>query len=344
MARVGRAVLIAAIASVALPAEKPQGSSVASVIALVRKSIQRHESDNKLAHELQKTYLAQALDDHTIEELESEGAGPKTVEGLLDLRDASAGLPGPEALPDFPAPPLPLRQEQDEILKSASAHALSYSAGLPDFICTEMVRRYEDVGGSGKWKPRDMLKVKLTYFGHREDYQLVSINDRPTHRSYESVGGAVSEGEFGTDLLTLFLPQSHTEIRWDHWTHLRKHVAHVFFYRIDRSHSRYQIEFGMGGRHSAATVGEHGYFYVDRESAQVLRITRTADIAPDFPVRRAVTLLDYDFTDVAGRRFLLPLRADIRMATDYILTRNHLEFTAYRKFEGESKITFDQAK
>ena len=40
----------------------------------------------------------------------------------------------------------------------------------------------------------------------------------------------------------------------------------------------------------------------------------------------------------------LPLHAEIRMATDYILTRNVIDFTAYRKFEGESKITFDQAK
>ena len=47
---------------------------------------------------------------------------------------------------------------------------------------------------------------------------------------------------------------------------------------------------------------------------------------------------------MAGRQFLVPLHAEIRMSTDYIFTRNLLDFTAYRKFSGESTITFDQAK
>jgi hypothetical protein len=189
--------------------------------------------------------------------------------------------------------------------------------------------------------------VKLTYFGHREDYQLVAINNHPTSRAYdyESVGGAITEGEFGTALVTLFLPQSKTAIRWDHWTRLRRHPAHVFFYRIATANAMARIEFGYKGGRTASTVtGEHGFFYIDRDSQQVLRINRTNDLPPDFPVRKASTLLDYDFVTVGGRRFLLPLRAETRMSTDYILTRNQIEFTDYRKFEGESKITFDQAK
>lgn len=320
---------------------------MATLIAVVRRAIAHKDSDSKLAHDIHKMRLGQRLDDHVIEELESEGAGPKAVAELLDLRDVSADLPKPGALPDFSAPPVPLRPEQDHILQSAAANAASYSAGLPDFICTEIVRRYEDLGGSGKWKPRDVLQVKLTYFGHREEYKLVAINNHPTTRDYDflSVGGALSEGEFGTDLVALFLPESKTQIRWDHWTHLRRHVAHVFFFRILQANSQYRMEFGQGGgpRVSAIT-GAHGYFYVDRDTGEVLRINRTADMPSDFPVRKATTLLDYDYTNVAGRQYLLPLHAEIRMATDYVLTRNLLEFTGYRKFTGESTITFDQEK
>jgi len=312
---------------------------------VVRKAVTHHDSDNKLARELQKLVLAESLNDHVIEELESQGAGPKSVAVMLDLRDASEGLPAPTALPEFAEPPLPLRAEQDAILKSAAEHAGSYSAGLPDFICTEMVRRFDDVGGTGKWKARDVLTVKLTFFSRRENYELVAINNRPTHRNYEAIGGAVSEGEFGSDLVTLFDPQSRTYLRWDHWTHLRKHVAHVFYYRIDRANARYRLEFGMGDSpHVATTVGEHGYVYVDRDTGEVLRLNRSADIPTSFPVRRATTLLDYDYAAVAGRQYLVPLRAEIRMATDYILTRNQIEFTGYRKFSGESTITFDSAK
>lgn len=343
MARSGKLLLMAVAGAAVLAAQAE--SSIATLIDVVGKAVAHHDSDNKLAGKLHKLVLAESLDDHVIEELESEGAGPKSVAEMLDLRDASAGLPAPAALPEFPEPPLPMRPEQDAILKAAAEHAASYSAGLPDFICTEMVRRFDDIGGTGKWKARDVLTVKLTFFGHREDYQLAAINGRPTHRSYESVGGAVSEGEFGSDLVTIFSPQSKTYLRWDHWTHLRKHVAHVFYYRIDRANARYRIEFGMGdGPHSVATVGEHGYLYIDRNTGEVLRLNRSADLPADFPVRKAMTLLDYDYAAVAGRQYLLPLRAEIRMVTDYVLTRNELEFTGYRKFSGESTITFDQGK
>jgi hypothetical protein len=343
-----KALLITAAAALAaLPAAQPQGSSVAALIDLVRKAIQKNESDNKLAGELRKIWLAQSLDDRTVEELESEGAGPKSVAEMLELKDLSVNLPAPVALPEFASPPLPLRAEQDEILKNAADHADAYSSSLPDFICTEVIHRYEDLGGTGKWKLKDVLKVKLTYFERREDYELVAVNNHPTGRRYdfESVGGAVSEGEFGTDLSNIFLPQSQTRIRWDHWTHLRRHAAHVFFYRISLANARARIEFGYkGSRIESTRTGEHGFFYVDRDTNQVLRISRTNDLPPDFPVRKATMLLDYDFVSVGGRQYLLPLRADMRMATDYILTRNQIEFTEYRKFEGESKITFDQAK
>ena len=41
-----------------------------------------------------------------------------------------------------------------------------------------------------------------------------------------------------------------------------------------------------------------------------------------------------------GRQFLLPLRAQIRMATADLRTRNDVEFHSYRKFAAETSITF----
>jgi len=52
-------------------------------------------------------------------------------------------------------------------------------------------------------------------------------------------------------------------------------------------------------------------------------------------------LLDYEFMNVGARQFLLPLRADVRMGTAGLLTRNEMEFHSYRKFSSEATITFD---
>jgi hypothetical protein len=345
--RSAAASILAALALAGLSLAQPQGSSVAALIAVVRKGIQHREKDSKLARDVHKVKLGQRLDDRVIEELESDGAGPETVAELAELRDLTAGLPAPTALPDFPSPPLPLRQEQDEILHSAGTRALSYTIGLPDFICTEVIHRFEDLGGSGKWKLKDILQLKLTYFEHQEKYQLLMVNRHPAPAgfNYESLGGAMSEGEFGSTLISLFQPRSKTEIRWDHWTRLRGHVAHVFFFRIRPENSQYRMDFGTTRTPRVSTTpGQHGFLYVDRESGQVLRINRAADLPHDFPVHAATTQLDYDFSTVAGKPFLLPLRADVRTTTDLVLIRNQIDFTEYRKFSGESTITFEEAK
>jgi len=324
---------------------QPRESSVATVVSMVRTAIQHKQADDRLARDLRKLQLAQSLDDHTIEELESEGAGPKTVSELLTLRDLSEGLPAPRALPDFPAPPVPLRPEQDQVLAAARDHALNYTQGLPDFICSQTVRRYEDFENRGAWKLKDVLTVRLSYYERHEDYKLVAVNNRATSRSFESVGGAVSEGEFGSVLGAIFDARSATEFRWDHWTRLRRQVAHVFYYRILTANSTYKVIFSLVGHPTAETVaGEHGFIYLDRDTGEVLRISRQAELPKNFPVVRASTLLDYDFVDVAGRRFLLPLHADVRMYSDYVLSRNDVEFTGYRKFSGESTITFETEK
>lgn len=340
MTRFAVALLVAGLCRGAQPPE----SSVATVVAMVRTAIRQKQADSRLARDLHKVRLGQSLDDHTIEELESEGAGPKAVTELLTLRDLSEGLPAPTALPDFPAPPLPLRAEQDQALAAAREHALNYTRLLPDFICSQTVRRYEDFENRGSWKLKDVLTVRLTYFEQREDYKLVAVNNRATTRDFESVGGAVSEGEFGSVLASIFDPRSGAQFRWDHWTHLRHRVASVFYYRILKEHSAYSVVFGLGSRRYETVAGEHGFVYVDRDSGEVLRISRRAELPKGFPVVRASTLLDYDFVDVAGRRFLLPLHADVRMYSDYVLSRNEVEFSGYRKFSGESTITFEGEK
>ena len=90
------------------------------------------------------------------------------------------------------------------LLEQAREAALRYSDSLPDFICTEVVRRTQDPQGNGRWRSLDTLTVKLSYFGHREDYKLMQINARPTMLDFLHVGGSLSTGEFGTRLYSVF--------------------------------------------------------------------------------------------------------------------------------------------
>lgn len=328
-------------AAAALWAAQPVGS-VNEVIALVRAQIAQKRPDAQVAKEVRKIKLAERLDDQTIEELESEGAGPKTVEELVWQRDQTVALPEPSAALPFKHGPRPSIEDQRAMLSEARRNALEYATSLPDFMCTEVVHRY--IAAGSNWDPKDVLHLKLTYFDHKEDYKLLTINGRPTQKDYEDAGGSISEGEFGSILLQVFELRSATQFRWDHWTTLRGREAHVLSFRVTPEHSTYHLAYGFvgqGGRDSTI-VGQDGFVYIDRETHRVLRIWSEANSIPwDFPVRESSTVLDYDFADISGKRYLVPLRADVRIGATEMHTRNVLEFQNYQKFGADATISFD---
>src|ERR1035438_152386 len=80
--------------------------------------------------------------------------------------------------------PAPLSDSESELLAEARHAALVYSTSLPDFICTQVVRRTSDPQGNGRWRVLDTLTIKLSYFEHREDYKLMLINGKATDVDY----------------------------------------------------------------------------------------------------------------------------------------------------------------
>ncbi len=171
----------------------------------------------------------------------------------------------------------------------------------------------------------------------------MAVNGKATYRSYEEVGGAVSQGEFGSLLLSLFMGAPRDRFVWDHWTTLRRRPTYVYAFTIKIEDSTYNVQYASSWQQPmSARSGQHGFVYVDCETGRVVRIYAEADGIPDdFPVTNVSTLVDYDFVDVGGRQFLLPLRALVRMGTRRVQTRNEVEFSSYRKFGSDTNITYD---
>jgi hypothetical protein len=330
------------IFSVAVLTAAQPVNTVNETIDLVRTALRGKQTDSQIAKSLHKWKLAESLDEHSIEELQSEGAGPKTVEELERLRLASEALPKPAVAPRFASPPVPSLSEQASIIHEAREIALNYTLSLPDFIATESVRRYSDE--RGVWQLKDTLTIKLSYFEQAEDYKVLNINGHPSTIPYEEVGGTITQGEFGSLLREVFEPRSAAELHWDHWTRLRGRPAHVYTFRVRVANSRYMMVAGNRAERDTIIAGQHGFVYVDGDTRQIVRIVSEADsIPPKFPVRNSTTWLDYGFADVGGRQFLLPLRAEVRMGTASLQTRNEVEFHSYKKFGAESSISFEGA-
>src|SRR5579863_7482689 len=250
-------------------------ASVGDLVATVRADIDRHQSDNHIASAIRKIDLGEHLDWPVVEQLESDGAGPKTV-GMLEMMiDESAGLPTPSALSDSPASEKPSDGDQAFALAAAARQSLNYAATLPDFICSESVRRLEDFKLKEKqsWTLKDTLTLQLSYFSHVEDYKLVAVNGKRTGRSYEDMAGAESQGEFGSLLLSIFRDAPASRFAWDHWTTLRRRKTHVFRFHIPVAESTYNVQFATSWQGPiSAHTGQHGFIYVDAESNRVVRL------------------------------------------------------------------------
>ncbi len=348
--------LLAAVFAVCLVANG-QTMSVDKLVAFLKSSQDflkdGRMSDRELARYLEKIKLTERLDDREIEELQSTlTIGPKTMEALKALRDNTGSLPAAKPIaPEVKAVPIPppSSEEQAAIISQVRETALNYSKELPDFICTQVTRRYAAMppgtkyggpaGSAPSWHALDTLTIKLSYFEQKEDYKLILVNNTITKQDYHTLGGATSTGDFGSMMKDIFEPGTEARFEWDHWGTLRGRRVMAFSYRVQQEHSQWHITYE---RSMDIVPAYHGLIYVDLKTRDIMRVTLLAEGMPaTFPVKLTETVLDYDFQDISGHTFLLPLKATTTMGTGDYLTRNDEEFRIYRKYSAESAISFD---
>jgi hypothetical protein len=332
-----------ACACITLGQSAPAGS-IRALVAAVRGELQSHAADRDVASIIDRTTLAERLDDAVIEQLQSEGAGAEAVEALDRQHEATRALPKPSQLPHlFDAPLAPAADERLRVIEKAREWALQYSAGLPNFICTQTVHRFTAPKESKALKVRDTLTIDVGYSDKAEQYKLLTIDGKPTTKLLKSLGGFQSSGEFGSLLKQIFTRDAETHFEWERWSNLRGRLVHVFSYRIEKAHSRYRLSYAHTLKRHFTTAGMRGFVYVDRETNQIMRYSDEAtDLPDDYPVKRTSAVLDYEYADVAGQRYLLPRHVDLRVISKDNQSRNVMDFGNYRKFSSEATLTFEK--
>jgi hypothetical protein len=306
-------------------------------------------SDREMAAYLDKVKLTEKLDERQIEDFQGEmRIGPKTLLALRKLAAESASLAAAAAVapPLKPKPiPPPSSGEQAAILDDVREYALNYSDTLPDFICTQVTRRYGaplpgtkyggPVDGSPRWQALDTLQIRLSYFEKKEKYTVVLMNNAIVNQDYEKVGGSKAFGEFGSMMREIFEPSTEARFEWDHWGTLRGKRVMAFRYhvRLDRSH--FQIAVEEGKLH--ITTAYHGLIEVEPDTHAVVRIVQEAeDIPSNFPMKETSDVLDYDYQELSGNTFLLPLKSEVIMKTSDDVQKLDEEFRLYRKYSADS--------
>jgi hypothetical protein len=243
---------------------------------------------------------------------------------------------------DPSAPPAP--EEQSRVIESARDSALDYTATLPNFICTETMRRYKSDKRTEPQRLRDTLVLDLAFSGKGERYKLLTIDGKPTAKPLEKAGGIKSRGEFGSMLEHIFDARSSGQFLWERWDDLRGRRVHVLFYRIDQAHSKFGMHLNGFLKDYRMTAAFHGWIFVEPETHRILRLTYEAeDIPAKWPIVHNRGTLDYGEFEINGKKHLLPQRVETRLdQRGGGQLRNEIEFSNYRKFSAEATMTFEK--
>lgn len=318
--------------------------SAEQLLGFVKSSLRLKHPDHQVAAYLKKVTLTEQLPPGRVEELLASGLGPKTYEQLQAMATATASLPPPKATPPVDQPlaqliPPPTPTEQRKLIAELREYALNYDKSLPDFLCTQVTRRFYDPAGLDYWVSADTITAKLSYFQHKEEKKVLFVNNKYEDIDWEKLGGATSTGEFGDMLREIFEPSTQATFQWERWGTLRKKRTHVIRYQVSQANSKWGIVYEKA---MSVRPAYTGLIYADAANGMIMRVTLEAlDLPSSFPIQSARNQLDYDYTEISGNTFLLPLRAEVRMREGRLQVRNDIEFRNYRKFGADTSITFD---
>ncbi len=336
--------LLCLVTAVGLAATAEMSLTVNKLVAFIKSTIQLKQPDKQVAEYLRHVKMVEKLDDQTIEDLQSQGAGPKTVAALKELGNTSASLPTAAPAPPKPVyieKPPPDSIEQAKIIDATREYVKNYTKNLPNFICVQVTRRDVDPTGTGhSFQHVDTITTKLSYNEQHEDYQVILVNNQPvTNVTMDKLGGTTSMGEFGSMMKEIFDPSSQAEFAWDHWATLRGRSTYVFAYDIQQQYSKFHV---TAEKTLDIIPAYRGLVYIDRDTKMVTKITQVPyDLPATFPIHDVKLSLDYDFTKIGDAEFLLPLKSVNSSSGTRYLSRNEIEFRLYRKFGTETTIKYE---
>ncbi len=226
-------------------------------------------------------------------------------------------------------------------IEQVRRQALQYTERLPDFICTQITRRYIAESGDVDWRALDSWEAELSFVSQKERYAGIKLNGKPTSKNFESLGGMMSIGEFGSALRTLFLSETHAQFQKEGEAELEGVFSVVSRFRVDQANSNWTLS--VRTSHSL-NVGFYGKIWIDPRNKQILKITQQTNPLPaTFPILSSQLTTEYSYFEIPGAKdnpVLLPRRANlvIQERNPAVRSRNIIEFRNYRRFSADVRL------
>src|SRR5262249_5986588 len=158
----------------------------------------------------------------------------------------------------------------------------------------------------------DSVSAEVASEHGKEVYSDIRINDKPATALPQ--GGVWSAGEFA-NLLEEILSPRHAAVFTGKRSETRAHLpAWRYNFAIDQAHSGWDMDSKKVGTNMPIRIAPaySGEIWIDKATSKVLRIEKSASAIPrDFPLESIKASTDYDFVDIGGTQYLLPVQSEI---------------------------------
>lgn len=240
---------------------------------------------------------------------------------------------------DAEAPAAKHSNAYDQLIDRTREWAMTFTNGLPNFLCQQSTTRYIEQSRSEGFEPVDVVTAKVLYEEGREKYSAITVGGKRTNKSMMEIGGSTSTGEFASVLSGLFQSATRTEFKFYQSTTVSKQDAAIYDFKVALRNSNWTIQ--VGGQTLRPAFS--GSIWVDKQTAQVRRIEMQADNIPkDFPDDTVASAVDFEEVPLGTTKFLLPVHAENLSCQrgSTICSKNTIDFRDYHKYSGESTIEF----
>jgi hypothetical protein len=246
---------------------------------------------------------------------------------------------------------LPSAKEANEALEDTRQNTLQAVEEMPDFVAKQLISRGIGYAGTNTFRPQDQLVVAVSFSTEKgEQYKVLTVKgvavDSKQADNYSGLDGATTGGEFVDDLARIFKAESKTEFTLVDTGMLRGRKVVMFDYRILIENSKNDGVGLKGEKASSVPIGRKGRIFIDRELNRVLRIEfQATDIPATYEIKKFESSTDYDWAEIGGEKYLLPLQSDARFTANWgrelIQSKNLIRFKNYQKYGSEVKILDD---
>jgi hypothetical protein len=240
---------------------------------------------------------------------------------------------------DEDAAPSFLRSDDPLIRKAANA-ALDFTETLPNYVCQEMMARFQSETTPASFQPIDVVSTEVVYENGKEDYRNITVNGKASKKSMEETGGSWSTGEFGTVLIDLFSPATAADFHFRRDSRAGSVLAKMYEFDVARENSHWSIHAGS----QMYVPAYSGAVWIDPKTSRVLRIEMQAKGMPgEFPLDHVESATDYEYIRLGdAQQYLLPVHAETLSCqrSSNLCAKNIIDFRNYHKYTGESNIKF----